>query len=191
MQNSCDLLIMNASAVIPRIGIIGDTNIMIEDGKIKSLANSASDVSASRKIDARGKYVLPGLIDPHVHYGVYTPIDEAAKTESRSAAVGGVTTMIRMLRMNESYQKNIGKHLEASKHNHHIDYSIHASILTPDQIKDIPYLKNIGINSFKIYMNLGADLNHILMDLEPGNRDIREGEVNMTDELMSSIIEEA
>jgi dihydropyrimidinase len=40
-------------------------------------------------------------------------------------------------------------------------------------------------------MNLGADLNRILMDLEPGNRDVREGEVNMTDELMSSIIEEA
>src|ERR687896_1308361 len=114
MQNSCDLLIMNASAVIPRIGIMGDTNIMIENGKIKSLANSANDVSASRKIDVRGKYVLPGAIDPHVHYGVYTPINEAARTESRSAAVGGVTTMIRMLRMNESYQKNIGKHLEAS-----------------------------------------------------------------------------
>jgi dihydropyrimidinase len=191
MQNSCDTLITNANAVIPRSGII-ETNIVIENGKIKALTKLIDNINASKIINANGKYVLPGLIDPHVHYGVYTPIDEAAKTESRSAAVGGVTTMIRMLRMNESYQKNIGKHLEASKHNHHIDYSIHASILTPDQIKDIPYLKNIGINSFKIYMNLGADLNHILMDLEPGtNNVIREAEVNMTDELISSIIEEA
>jgi dihydropyrimidinase len=190
MQNSCDILITNASAVIPRSGI-AETNIMIENGKIKALTKSIHNIHASKIINANGKYVLPGLIDPHIHYGVYTPIDEAAKSESRSAAVGGVTTMIRMLRMNESYQKNIGKHLEASKHNHHIDYSIHASILTPEQIRDIPYLKKIGINSFKIYMNLGADLNHIFLDLEPGTHNIREGEVTMTDELMSSIIKEA
>jgi dihydropyrimidinase len=190
MQNSCDTLITNAAAVIPRIGIV-QTNIMIENGKIKTLTKSIDNIHASKIINANGKYVLPGVIDPHVHYGVYTPIDEAAQTESRSAAVGGVTTMIRMLRIHESYQKKIGKQLEASKHHHHIDYSIHASILTLDQIKDIPYLKKIGINSVKIYMNLGADLNRIFMDLEPSNHDIREGEVNMTDELMSSIIEEA
>src|SRR5215213_3675783 len=189
MQNSCDTLITNAAAVIPRVGI-AQTNIMIENGKIKTLTKSIDNIHASKIINANGKYVLPGVIDPHVHYGVYTPIDEAAQTESRSAAVGGVTTMMRMLRIHESYQKKIGKQLEASKHNHHIDYSVHASILTPDQIKDIPYLKKIGINSVKIYMNLGAELNRILMDLEPGNHDIGEGEVNMTDELMSSIIEE-
>ncbi|HET6799226.1 MAG TPA: amidohydrolase family protein, partial [Nitrososphaeraceae archaeon] len=159
--------------------------------KIKTLTKSIDNIHASKIINANGKYVLPGVIDPHVHYGVYTPIDEAAQTESRSAAAGGVTTMIRMLRIHESYQKKIGKQLEASKHHHHIDYSFHASILTQDQIKDIPYLKKIGINSVKIYMNLGANLNRILMDLEPGYHDIREGEVNMTDELMSSIIEEA
>src|SRR5919112_2960720 len=193
MQNSCDLLLMNASAVIPRIGIIHDTNIMIEDGKIKSLANSGNNVSASRKIDVRGKYVLPGAIDPHVHYGVYTPINEAARTESRSAAVGGVTTMIRMLRLFDGYSRNnnIIKQLHASKRNHYIDFSIHASILRQDEVRDIPYLKELGINSVKVYMNLGADLNRIHMDLEPDTYGFRDGLVNMTDELMSSIIKES
>ena len=188
MQNSCDILITNASVVIPKVGIV-DTNIMIEDGKIKAFTNSADSVSASRRIDAHGKYVLPGAIDPHVHYGVYTPIDEAARTESRSAAVGGVTTMIRMLRLYESYS-NVAKQLQASKDNHYIDYSIHASILRPEQVKDIPYLKELGINSLKIYMNLGADLNHIFMDLEPGMHSIKEGEAELTDELLSAIVKE-
>jgi dihydropyrimidinase len=187
-HNSCDVLITNATVVIPKIGMV-KTNIMIENGKIKALRKSIDNVQASKKINANGKYVLPGVIDPHVHYGVYTPIEEAAQTESRSAAVGGVTTMIRMLRMYESY-RNIGNHIKASKGNHHIDYSIHASILNPDQLKDISYLKNIGINSIKIYMNLGADINHIFMDLQPGSHDIIEGQVNMTDEFISSIIEE-
>src|SRR5689334_9409551 len=108
MQNSCDLLITNTFAVIPKVGIV-DTDILIEDGTVKALSNHSGsiNISTSRRIDARGKYVLPGAIDPHVHYGVYTPIDQAAKTESRSAAVGGITTMMRMLRFYDSYRDNI------------------------------------------------------------------------------------
>jgi dihydropyrimidinase len=192
MQNSCDLLIMNSSIVVPRVGLVPNTNIMVEDGKIKSLTSSASNVSASQRVDAAGKYVLPGAIDPHVHYGVYTPINEAARTESRSAAVGGVTTMIRMLRLFDGYgNSNITKQLKASKGNHYIDYSIHASILQQDQITAIPYLKELGINSVKVYMNLGADLNRIHMDLQPETYELRDGLVNMTDELLSSIVREA
>src|SRR5215211_6523809 len=177
MNNSCDLLITDASVVVPKVGVI-ETSIMVEDGRVKALTNSAGNISASRKIDARGKYVLPGAIDPHVHYGVYAPINEAARTESRSAAVGGVTTMIRMLRLFDGYCKgnnnNITKQLRASKGNHLVDYAIHASILRPDQVTDIPYLKELGISSLKIYMNLGADLNRIHMDLEPDSYDTRE-----------------
>ena len=188
-NNSCDVLITNAAVVIPKVGIVR-TDILIENGKIKDLRKSTGNTCASKKINANGKYILPGVIDPHVHYGVYAPINEAAQTESRSAAVGGVTTMIRMLRLYDSY-RSIEKHLRASKGTHHIDYSIHASILTFNQLNDIAYLKSIGINSVKVYMNLGAELKHIFMDLEPGTYDLTKGEVNMTDELMSGIIMEA
>ncbi|HEX2169037.1 MAG TPA: amidohydrolase family protein [Nitrososphaera sp.] len=189
MENSCDLLIMNASVVIPKVGIMADTNILIENGKIKSLAKSANTISASKKIDARGKYVLPGAIDPHVHYGVYTPINDAARTESRSAAVGGVTTMIRMLRLFDRYSHNkIAEQLQASKGNHYIDYSIHASILRQDQVSDISLLRELGITSLKIYMNLGGELNRIHMDLDPGTYGAKYGLVDMTDELISSIV---
>ncbi len=189
MQNSCDVLITNASVVVPKVGVI-DTDIMIEDGKIKSLTRSTESVRASRTINANGKYVLPGAIDPHVHYGVYTPIEQAARTESRSAAVGGITTMMRMLRLDGKYVQCLPQQLQASKGSHFIDYSIHASILKPHQVAEIGYLKEQGIDSLKIYMNLGADLNRIFMDLEPGSSGVREGEVNMTDDLMSSIVNE-
>lgn len=189
MQNSCDVLISNAQAVIPKVGVV-ETDILIEDGKIKALQKSAESVQASRRINAGGKYVLPGAIDPHVHYGVYTPIEEAARTESRSAAVGGVTTMMRMLRLYDDSYRAIEKQLQASKGSHYIDYSIHASILKKKQVDDIPYLKSIGVNSLKIYMNLGADLNHIFMDLDPGEHEVKDGEVNMDDGLLSSIVEQ-
>jgi dihydropyrimidinase len=191
MQNTCDVLITNAAGVvIPKVGIT-QTNIMIENGKIKALTKSTQSVQASRRINADGKYILPGIIDPHVHYGVYTPIEEAAKTESKSAAVGGVTTMMRMLRLYDRYE-NVEKHLRASEFTHHVDYSIHASILRAEQIKDIQYLKKkFGINSFKIYANLGRDVNRILMDIEPGTHEMMEREVNISDQIISDIVHEA
>ena len=188
MQNSCDLLIKNGSVVIPKVGII-NTNIMIENGKIKDLTKSLNNISYSKSIDATGKYILPGLIDPHVHYGVYTPIENAAKTESKSAAIGGVTTMIRMLRLYSNYRNNITKQIEASEKNHINDFTIHCSILIDEHLDDIPYLvHNIGINSFKAYMNLGSNLNNIHMDLNPKEEQIRIGKVEITDDFLEKIV---
>src|SRR3982751_2742729 len=117
MQNVCDVLITEAAGIIiPKVGII-QANILIEDGKIKEIAKSVDNIQAARIINANGKYILPGVIDPHVHYGVFTPIEHAAKSESRSASIGGVTTMMRMVRLSDSYH-NIIDHLKASKYTH-------------------------------------------------------------------------
>ena len=189
MQNSCDLVIKNGSVVIPKVGIV-NTNIMIENGKIKDLSKSLNNISYSKSIDATGKYILPGLIDPHVHYGVYTPIEKAARTESKSAAIGGVTTMIRMLRLYSNYQHNIENQIDTSKKNHIVDFTLHPSILINQHLDDISYLvNNIGINSFKVYMNLGSNLNNIHMDLNPNEKEIRSGKVKVTDDFLEKIVQ--
>src|SRR6185436_16792021 len=46
-----------------------------------------------------------------------------------------------------------------------------------------------GVGSLKIYMNLGANLNRIFMDLYPRTHGIREAEVDMTDDLLESIVQ--
>src|SRR5581483_1108236 len=190
MQNSCDLLITDAKMVVPKVGMV-ETNIMIEGGRVKGFQHSLDNIQASKKINAQGKYVLPGVIDPHVHYGVFTPVEEAAKSESRSAAIGGVTTMMRMLRLFASYQ-DIRKHIDWGQTSHFVDYSIHASILKKDQIKDIPHLKkDDGISSVKIYTNLDKDIGRILIDLEPGTHELMERPVNIDDQMISDIIREA
>lgn len=189
MENSCDILITNALTIIPLVGKL-DTNILIEDGKIKAIRKSIENVQASRVINASKKYVLPGIIDPHVHYGVFTPIDSSAVTESRSAAVGGICTIMRMLRMHGTF-KNILKHLEASRKKHLVDYQIHASILNNLQLKEMQFLSKLGINSYKLYMNLGSDMKQILADLLPGKYDLDEIEVNMTDKLVFDIVRNA
>lgn len=188
MQNSCDLVIKNGNVVIPKVGII-QTNILIENGKIKNLSKNIDNISSDKILDASKKFILPGLIDPHVHYGVYTPIENAATTESRSAAIGGITTVIRMLRLDSQYRESISEQLEASAKSHYIDYTVHPSILMIDHLDDVSYLyKKVGVNSFKLYMNLGSGLNHIHMDLNPKEENVRSGHVNITDEFLEKIV---
>jgi dihydropyrimidinase len=173
-----DILITNCSLVIPNIGVI-NKNIGIKDGKISIIT---SDIITSDKIiNAKGMHVLPGLIDPHVHYGVFEPIDKASEDESRSAAIGGVTCMMRMLRLYGSYKKILKEHIEANKHI--IDYAYHASILLREHIDEIEYCKTYGIRSFKLYMNLSKGIGKIYMDMLPYKDELIEAEVN-TDEYM-------
>ena len=143
-----------------------EKNIVINDGKIVSLT---TDIPAcDKKINANGLVSIPGVIDTHVHYGVYSPIDRAATTESHAAAIGGVTTMMRMLRLDSPFENSLMKQLDASSTSHYIDYTIHASVFNEQQINGMKFCNEKGISSFKIYMNLGGEIGHVYMDMNPG-----------------------
>jgi len=180
--------VITGSHVILQNGMV-DKNIVIDEGKIVALTNDIPQCDV--KIKGDGLVSLPGAIDPHVHYGVYSPIDEAAISESKVAAIGGVTTMMRMLRLSGSYKKNLESHLLASSKAHYVDYSIHASILHTNQIDEMEFCKSKGITSFKIYMNLGDEVGHIYMDMQPGEKSLREERVEMTKEMIEKIITKA
>ena len=85
-----DCVIIDAKSITPK-GMV-ERNLVIDDGKIIDFTTDTP--ACDKKINARGLVAIPGVIDTHVHYGVYSPIDEAARTESKAAALGGVTTMM-------------------------------------------------------------------------------------------------
>ncbi|MDO8639975.1 MAG: amidohydrolase family protein, partial [Nitrosarchaeum sp.] len=166
-----------------------DKNIIIDEGKIVGFTN---DIPAcDHKINGNGLISIPGPIDTHVHYGVYSPIDQAAKTESHAAAIGGITTMMRMLRLKNSFKNSLPDQLDAASKNHYIDYTIHASIFTPRQISEMPYCIEKGITSFKIYMNLGGDVGHVYMDMAPYSSKLSEEIVDVNDKLVEEIVKTA
>ena len=115
-----DTVIVDAHVISPQ-GII-DKNIVIDNEKIIRFANDIP--SCDKKINANGLIAIPGLIDTHVHYGVYSPIDKAARTESHAAAIGGITTMMRMLRLGNSFQNTLQEQLDASSKYHYVDLSL-------------------------------------------------------------------
>jgi dihydropyrimidinase len=147
--------------------------------------------SCDNKINADGLVSIPGIIDPHVHYGVYSPIEKAAKSESHAAAIGGVTTMMRMLRLGDSYKKSLLPQLHASSNSHYIDYAIHASIFTLNQVDEMQFCVDNGVTSFKLYMNLGGEVGHVYMDMQPEKNLLQEEHVEVNSEIVQKVVEKA
>ena len=182
-----DTVIIDSHVIFPQ-GMV-DKNIIIDEGKIVGLTH---DIPAcDNKINGNGLISVPGPIDTHVHYGVYSPINEAAKTESHAAAIGGITTMMRMLRLGDPFTKSLQDQLDAASKNHYVDYAIHASIFTKDQINEMNFCVNKGITSFKIYMNLGGEIGHVYMDMPPNSYDLVAYQVDVTDEIVEQTVKTA
>ena len=97
-----DLIIRGGRVVTP--GGVGIMDVGVQGEQIAYVAAQGSfEVEASRTIDATGKIVLPGGIEPHTHIGIPVPKVWAGRSEvitqppeaaSRAAAFGGVTTFV-------------------------------------------------------------------------------------------------
>ncbi|HYF84423.1 MAG TPA: allantoinase AllB [Clostridia bacterium] len=88
-----ELIIKNANVVTEDGVFFGD--VAVDDGKIVSIGLLSGSMDAKEVIDAEGKYLLPGGVDPHVHVRYPShPERGTFETETRAAAAGGVTTII-------------------------------------------------------------------------------------------------
>ncbi len=94
------LLIKNGRVIDPASKIDGARDVLIENGKVAAIKSRI--VSAgSRVIDAKGKLVLPGLIDMHAHLrDPGRPDKETIASGTRSAAMGGFTSVCCMANTN-------------------------------------------------------------------------------------------
>ena len=61
-------LIQNGHVLDPDTGKNGIYDVLISDGKIEKVQEKIDVSSAEQVISAEGKYVMPGLIDLHVHF---------------------------------------------------------------------------------------------------------------------------
>ena len=182
-----DVVIAGSHVVLPQ-GVV-DRNILINDGRIAGLTGETP--ACDTMIDGSGLVSVPGPIDTHVHYGVYSPIDQAARTESHAAAIGGITTMMRMLRLGGPFSESLQAQLDASAKNHYVDYAVHASVFNTGQVREMGLCVQRGVTSFKIYMNLGGDVGHVYMDMPPGSAELVPARVNVTDGVVRDTVRAA
>ncbi|NQD68272.1 dihydropyrimidinase [Bacillus haikouensis] len=134
-------------------------DILIEDGKICSIGKDF-DISDAEVINADGKYIFPGGIDPHTHlempFGGTVSKDDF-ETGTIAAAFGGTTTLIDFCLTNkgEPLQNAIDTWHAKSKDKAVIDYSFHLMIgeINQEVLSQLPeVIENEGITSFKVFM---------------------------------------
>jgi dihydropyrimidinase len=104
-------------------------------------------------IDAGGKYVFPGVIDGHSHYGVYSDYAKDFHITSRAAAVGGVTTVINFMRSNRSYLEQLPEEVAIAEKESVIDFTFHLGVMMDRHLSEMrDYVEKLGVTSFKFYM---------------------------------------
>lgn len=86
-----DILIRGGEVIDPAQNLCGIRDVLIRDGRIARIAEQIIDVQARHTLDARGLFVVPGLIDLHVHVYPHSPL--GLDPDSLCPA-GGVTTML-------------------------------------------------------------------------------------------------
>ncbi|MFC4540513.1 dihydroorotase family protein [Halosolutus amylolyticus] len=152
-----DLVVANGTVVDPEHGVFkGD--IGVTGDRIAAVASSGT-LKSERVIDASDRYVLPGVIDPHTHHGLFRDLADDARTESRSGLVGGVTTIGNIYRHGGSYIEGMDEQFSASEANYRHDYFFTLGLLSHDHTAEVPAIvEELGITSFKWYMNYKLDV---------------------------------
>src|SRR5690349_22498657 len=147
-----DLFVRNCRVVKPD-GVV-DCGLAIRDGSIAAVLRPGEAVTARRTIDADGRFVVPGLIDTHLHLGnAAQAFASDCATESRHAVTGGVTTLMPFVITRGSYLDVLPEMQEAVARASLVDMAFHAIIIGETQIQEIPRLAHEwGVRSFKTFM---------------------------------------
>ncbi len=152
-----DLVVRNARVVTHEAEFFG--GVAVADGRIVMRGTSAALPSGRREIDAGGRVLMPGVIDPHCHLGVRYPYPEDMRTETAQAARGGITTVLLYARnLRESYIPFYQERRALGEQNACIDFGFHFGIQREEHIHEIPKVAAAtGVTSFKLYFGYEPD----------------------------------
>jgi len=148
-------------------GHLNKTNIVIESEKIESVGKRKI-TRFDEKINAKLRFVLPGLVDAHAH--LHDPNftnREDFTSGTAAAAAGGVTTVIEMVLSTpvDSTQR-VKTKVSLGKEKSLIDFSLHAGMMNLENSAHIRKIAEMGVRSFKTFMCKPYYVNdHTLMTL--------------------------
>lgn len=167
-----DLIIKGGQVVTPHA--VGEMDVGIQGEKIVAVGHPGTlATGAGREIDAKGKIVIPGGIEPHAHIGIPVPeqwsglpdvMTQPPEAASRAAAFGGVTTIIDFAGdlsfnpdgsiLSTTILHDIEQRRAAFRTHSYTDYAFHyilAGDVTSKTVGEIGEAIQEGIASFKIF----------------------------------------
>jgi dihydropyrimidinase len=160
-----DLIIRGGLVVTPEG--VGPWDIAVAGEKIAAVGapEALKDIAASRVIDATGRIVLPGGVDPHIHCswpvlpardGNPPVLSAGPEHVSRAALFGGTTTLIDFAVWNpgETLEQAIARRDGEWRGQCHCDYSFHVTLfgrVPPTTIAELPEAMQAGLPTVKIF----------------------------------------
>ena len=131
------------------------SSIAIKGEKIVAVGDYSTMPKAKTYIDASGKFVLPGLIDSHVHIRE-KPGDDWGIT-SKAAALAGLTTIIPFGEYKSDQKETLPESIERWKSEagkeSFVDYSLHYILSnTPYIVEGLKQAMEMGVTSYKMFM---------------------------------------
>ncbi|MDE5570562.1 MAG: dihydroorotase [Prevotella sp.] len=145
-------------------GRVLDGSIVIEEGDIIDITSEQPEASFDEVIDASGCYVLPGIIDDHVHFrepGLTAKAD--IDSESRAAAAGGVTSYFDMPNTvpQTTTPEALDEKFRLAAQKSHVNYSFFYGA-TNDNVDTFAQLDARRIPGIKLFM--GSSTGNMLVD---------------------------
>ncbi|MEH7125210.1 allantoinase AllB [Bacillus sp. JJ1773] len=148
-----DLLIKGGNVVF-RDGV-RKVDIGIKNEKISCIAEQITE-DAKEIIEANGQYVMPGMIDTHVHISEPGRTEwEGFETGSKALAAGGTTSYVEMPL--NALPATINKEaldlkLEAASNQNYVDYAFYGG-LVPENLDELEELADAGVLAFKCFLS--------------------------------------
>ncbi|MEI8104354.1 MAG: dihydropyrimidinase [Actinomycetes bacterium] len=130
------------------------------DGERVTLIGESLDLPADRTIDARGKYLLPGGVDPHTHldmpFGGTTTIDDVESGQT-AAAFGGTTTHVDFCVQGkgQTFTDALADWRARADGKQVIDMGYHIAVTdltVPGALAELATLPEQGVTSYKLFM---------------------------------------
>ncbi len=156
-----DLTLRNGTVVTPTGLVRG--GLSASGGVITHIGADAELPQGETDIDVGGHYLLPGLIDPHVHLGIGPgagPEKLRADfiSESRDAAAGGVTTMITTTLFGTESRGEVAElAITEGNANSLVDFRLTGIMLTREHLAEVDDLVKLGLRSFKFFLGYKGD----------------------------------
>ncbi|GAB2566967.1 allantoinase AllB [Gracilibacillus alcaliphilus] len=141
--------------VVTEAGVFQE-DIEITEGTIRRISENIPKHPNVEPIDAEGQYVLPGMIDTHVHMNEPGRTEwEGFETGSKALAAGGTTAYIDMP-LNAlpatSTRQALQQKIEIASTKNYLDYAFYGA-LTPDNLDHLEELAEAGAVAFKCFLS--------------------------------------